>query len=111
MAFRSATYQNQSLSWNDTTTLQIENGAVLQIDLQAVNTTFVASNPLQWTGSQPAGCTVTVVSPSQLLLSVPNSLEESDNKTYQFAVACQTHKQPSPQQTDQLTVLLKGYPG
>lgn len=110
MATRSATYQNQTLSWNDTTTLQIENGSVLQIDLQAVNTTFVSTNPLQWTGSQPAGCTLTVLSPSQLLLSVPNALEENDNKTYHFAVICHANRQPS-QTTEQLTVLLKGYPG
>ena len=108
MASRSATYQNQTFTWNDTSDVQIENGSTLQIDLQAINTTFSASNPLQWSGSQPAGCSLTVVSPSQLLLSVPNSLEEGD-KTYHFAVVC-SQRQANPQ-TSNLTVLLKGYPG
>ncbi len=104
----SRTYDNQSLSWNDTTTLQIENGSVLQIDLQALNATFAASNPVQWSGTQPAGSSLTVVGPSQLVLSVPNSLEEGD-KTYHFAVVCATRQ--ASQQSSNLTLLLKGYPG
>lgn len=103
MASRTVTYQNQVFTWNDETALQIENGTVGQINLLAVNTQF--SGALQWSGSQPNGSAVSLLAPDQLLLSVPNSLEEGD-KTYHFSVVCSPR-----QQTSNLTLLLKGYPG
>lgn len=107
MSSRSASLQSGTFNWVDASSVEIPHGSIGQIDLHAINTNFASSNPLHWNGSQPNGSAVTNVSGDQLLLSVPNSLEGTADKTYQFSVVAAMRGQ----QTPTLTILLKGNPG
>jgi hypothetical protein len=107
MSTRSASLQSGTFNWVDATSVEIPHGSIAQIDLHAINTNFASANPLHWSGSQPSGSSVTSVAGDQLLLTVPNSLEEPADKTYHFSVVAAMRTQ----QTSTLTVLLKGNPG
>jgi hypothetical protein len=107
MSTRSASLQSGTFNWVDATSVEIPHGSIGEIDLLAINTNFASSNPLHWNGSQPNGSAVTSVSGAQLLLTVPNALEEPADKSYQFSVVAAMRSQ----QTPTLTILLKGNPG
>lgn len=105
MSSRTATLQSGSFTWNDTTPLLVANGTTAQVDIYASGTTF-ATPPLVWVGGQPAGSSVTVVSNTHLLLSIPNSLTGKEDVSYYFYVSSAARAQ-----TSNLTILLKGNPG